>query len=504
MNSLHYAPPRNWMNDPNGLLHHNGRYHLFFQYNPLGVEHANLSWGHASSIDLITWENHPVAISFDDTEEIFSGSVVVDEAGTTGFGTPQTPAFIAFYTSMSTTTPRQAQSIAYSIDEGRTWTKYAGNPVLDRHSTDFRDPKVVRWHTDTESYWVMVAVEAAEHKVVFYRSDDLLSWEYLSEFGNSGAVGGVWECPDLFPLRVREPAGTEAISNEASSDDIRWVLLVSLNPGGIAGGSGTQYFIGDFDGRTFTPLPSIAPVDSSEETEMYALNWLDYGRDCYAGVTFSGLADDDRTLISWMSNWDYARQLPVDPETPQRGQMTLARRLSLISVNGQLRLRQIPIVPPVIAHTEITGVLVGQQPDPEVPDLVVSLPATGRIDLSVAYGGARGFVARLADNDNRSIVLTYDAAAEQLVLERRTGLEDFPPEFTSTERMPVAATPVITLTIWFDERAIEIYAENGTRVLTELLGALRSPSLHLAGLGGNIRIQELSVGAALFADPAAR
>ncbi|MFT4126347.1 MAG: glycoside hydrolase family 32 protein [Gordonia sp. (in: high G+C Gram-positive bacteria)] len=501
MNSLHYAPSRNWVNDPNGLLYHNGRYHLFFQYNPLGIEHANLSWGHASSVDLINWDDHPVAIAFDDAEEVFSGSVVVDEAGTTGFGAPGVPALVAFYTSMSKTAARQVQSIAYSVDDGMTWTKYSGNPVIDRGSPHFRDPKVFRWHGAEESYWVMVAVEAIDRQVVFYRSHDLLSWEFLSEFGAVGAVGGEWECPDLFPLRVDgasaatgDDRASAATGDDGASGEVRWVLLVSLNPGGIAGGSGTQYFVGDFDGRAFTPSPGASAVDAADAAGMRGLGWLDYGRDCYAGVSFAGLADDERTLIAWMSNWDYARVLPVDPDAPQRGQMTLARRLSLVGVDGQVRLRQVPVVPAVTTDTVLADAIVG-----EVSDCVVPLPAAGRIEVSVALEGAAGFVARLVDDADRCVVLTYDASVEELILDRRHGGDGFPAAFESIERMPVAVAPVITLTIWLDERAVEIYAEDGTRVLTELLGAVRASSLHLAGRGGEVRVREVAIGAVTFA-----
>jgi levanase len=257
---LHFSPEQNWMNDPNGLVYDDGTWHLFFQHNPYGTRWGNMSWGHATSTDLLHWEEQPVAIpqSFDEggaaIEDIFSGSVVVDEGNTSGFGTADDPAMVAIYTSAYTPAHpthagEQAQSIAYSNDHGRTWTKYDGNPVLDRDSANFRDPKVFRYtNPETgESYWVMAAVEALQYKVVLYRSDDLTSWTHLSDFGPANATGGIWECPDLFPLAVDgDPANT------------KWVLVVNLNPGSVAGGSGGQYFVGEFDGTTFTSESSVS------------------------------------------------------------------------------------------------------------------------------------------------------------------------------------------------------------------------------------------------------
>jgi fructan beta-fructosidase len=236
---FHFTPERNWMNDPNGLVYHKGEYHLFYQHNPNGNSWGDMSWGHAVSRDLVHWQELPVAISHDDNEMVFSGSAVVDHANTSGFGTRDEPAMVAVYTSAPKTGGKQAQSLAYSTDRGRTWTKYAGNPVLDIGSAEFRDPKV-QWYAPTRS-WLMAVALAAERKIRFYSSEDLKSWTALSDFGPAGAVGGVWECPDLFPLQV-----------DGDPRKTKWVLVVSINPGGIAGGSAAQYFVGDFDGTRFT------------------------------------------------------------------------------------------------------------------------------------------------------------------------------------------------------------------------------------------------------------
>lgn len=251
--AYHYTPERNWMNDPNGLVYHDGVYHLYYQHNPQAPVWGNMSWGHATSPDLVHWVEQPLAIAqtFNDQgqaiEDIFSGSIVVDTENTSGLGTADNPPLVAHYTSAYTgahpTHPGiQAQSVAYSLDGGYTWEKYEGNPVLDRGSANFRDPKVFRYTSPEtgESYWVMVAVEALEHEVLIYRSDNLLDWTHLSTFGPANATGGIWEVPDLFPLPVD------------GTGETKWVMIVNLNPGSPAGGSGAQYFVGEFDGVTFT------------------------------------------------------------------------------------------------------------------------------------------------------------------------------------------------------------------------------------------------------------
>ncbi|MFG2576365.1 GH32 C-terminal domain-containing protein [Streptomyces sp. NPDC048481] len=236
---FHFTPEKNWMNDPNGLLYYKGEYHLFYQYNPNGNAWGDMSWGHAVSTDLVHWKELPLALSHDDREMVFSGSAVVDAANITGFGTKKNPPMVAIYTSAYKDGGEQAQSLAYSTDRGRTWTKYQGNPVLGIGSREFRDPKV-QWYAPTKS-WLMTVSLSTEHKVRFYSSRNLKDWELLSEFGPAGATGGVWECPDLFPLAV-----------DGDPDHVKWVLVVNINPGGIAGGSAAQYFIGDFDGKRFT------------------------------------------------------------------------------------------------------------------------------------------------------------------------------------------------------------------------------------------------------------
>lgn len=295
----HFTPAKNWMNDPNGLVWHKGEYHLFFQHNPFGTQWGHMSWGHAVSKDLIQWEELPVAIAESDDGAIFSGSAVSigDE-------------IVAIYTRHTET--NQSQCIARSSDNGRTFDKFENNPVLDENKKDFRDPKVFKY----QDHWIMCAVQPWDHQVSFYKSFDLITWQYLSDFGPAAAIGGVWECPDLFPLTLD---GSEY-----------WVLLVSLNPGGLYG-SGTQYFIGDFNGDTFTPKYSTNEP-----------RWLDYGRDNYAGVTFNNEPNEKRILIGWMANWS---DIKTHPATSWTSQMTIPRELELMSYKGEVVLTQKPICP---------------------------------------------------------------------------------------------------------------------------------------------------------------
>ena len=280
-----------------------------------------MSWGHAVSSDLVNWQHLPVAIACTETTGIFSGSAVVDERNTSGFGSTENAPMVAIYTVHQNDESNQSQHIAYSLDEGLTWTKYADNPVLDLGMKDFRDPKVT-WDGDNNR-WLMTIAKPKEFKIAFFSSPDLKKWEHLSDFGPLGATGGVWECPDLHSLTT-------------STGEEKWVLLVSLNPGGVAGGSGTQYFVGDWNGTSFT-------------TNQSSTLWIDYGRDNYAGVTFNHVPNNRRIFLAWMSNWDYAAKLP---SPIWRTSMTTPRELALIEVNGELRLTAEPIAELTFPHDD--------------------------------------------------------------------------------------------------------------------------------------------------------
>lgn len=315
--ALHFSAASTWLNDPNGPVWFQGRAHVFFQNNPFGSEWGHMSWGHASSVDLTHWTHHRVAIPCDENEQIFSGCVVHDVDNTSGFGQPGQAPLVAVYTSNFLAPGphgQQAQSLAYSLD-GENWVKYAGNPVLARGSDNFRDPKVFR-HVDSEGErWILVAVEATQNKCVFYSSGNLRDWTYLSSFGPAHARSVAWECPDLFRLPVEDEDGESA-----------WVLVVSINPGGLTGGSGTQYFLGDFDGKTFTPY-ALRP----EGLELAAYDWLDHGRDYYAATSWHAWPDERRVMIAWLNNWEYAAQTPT---APWRSALSLPRELTIGRVAG--------------------------------------------------------------------------------------------------------------------------------------------------------------------------
>ena len=279
------------MNDPNGLIYYKGEYHLFFQHNPTENVWGNMSWGHAVSPDLFSWQELPVAITCTEETGIFSGSTIIDYSNSTGFGSVENPAMVAIYTEHKNDKSKQSQCLAFSLDNGRTFTKYEGNPVLDISSPDFRDPKV-QWINDQ---WLMTIARPDLHQISFFTSHNLKEWKHLSDFGPTAEVGGCWECPDLFKLGDK------------------WVLIVSLNPGGYQVGSGTQYFLGQWNGKEF--------IADDVKTR-----WLDYGRDNYAGITFNNTPQDRRIFLGWMSNWEYAHTFPTQP---WRGAMTLPRELSL-------------------------------------------------------------------------------------------------------------------------------------------------------------------------------
>jgi fructan beta-fructosidase len=449
---IHYTPDRNWMNDPNGLVYHNGRYHLFYQYNPEAPEHAHMSWGHASSSDLVGWEEHPLAISFDEHEEVYSGSVVVDSTNSSGFGVDGATPLVAIYTSARGFHGLQTQALAVSLDDGMTWTKYDGNPVLDRGSMEFRDPKVFRYEHGDSAYWVMVAVEAFERQVLFYRSDDLKEWTYLSSYGPAGATGGVWECPDLFPLAL-----------DGDPDDIRWVLVISLYPGAIAGGSGSQYVVGSFDGTTFTPDSLLAVVDHGDPTALGQIDWVDAGHDCYAGVTFNGLPDAERTFIAWMSNWDYARNLPT---SPWRGAMTLPRRLSLVTADGIPQLRAEPVTAAGAVVADISDVTLTNSLR------LAGVAPAARVTLDATVPSASELTMRLRHDSSGEggVVLRYSGATRRLELDRSAVAADIHGSFASIESIVLPDEgDRLELSILLDVGSVEVFADGGLRSLTDLV-----------------------------------
>ena len=401
----HFTPAENWINDPNGMLFYKGKYHLFYQHNPSGILWGNMSWGHSVSENLIDWQHLPVAIECTDTTGIFSGSAVVDYTNSSSFGSLENPPLVAIYTVHQNDGSNQSQHIAHSSDEGLTWNKYSDNPVLDLGMKDFRDPKV-SWDESRKS-WIMTIAKPLEFKIAFFSSPDLKSWTHLSDFGPLGAVGGCWECPDLFPLTT--PSG-----------GIKWVLLVSLNPGGIAGGSGTQYFIGDWDGRTFT-------------TDQEDIKWIDYGRDNYAGVTFHNVPDDRKIFLAWMSNWDYAAKLP---SPIWRGCMTLPRELQLINCNQELLLSSLPI-------SEITS----------TNDYLFTIDAD--IDSEIIIG-----------SEEERVVISFDASTKRISVDRSRAwfseIEEAP------QSSPMISLQEFTLRLILDHGSLELFVPEAGVAITTL------------------------------------
>ncbi len=330
---FHFTPAKNWMNDPNGPVYYKGEYHVFYQYNPFGTEWGHMNWGHAVSRDLIHWQNLPIALAEENGAMMFSGSTVVDWHNSSGFcrssDTEAPTCLVAIYTGHSPNL--ETQNFAYSNDNGRTWTKYSENPVIDLHLSSFRDPKVF-WHEGTNK-WVMVTVLASQHKVRFFASADLKHWTALSDFGPAGAIEGAWECPDLFSFPVDNEAG-----------QTKWVLSISVTRGGVAGGPGNQYFIGSFDGTTFSS-------DSSDQTL-----WTDYGADFYASTSFSNIPPSDgrRIWLGWLTSWEYGKAL----SDSWRGAHSIPRELKLKRFADGIRLVQEPVAELRVLrqrHTRVEG-----------------------------------------------------------------------------------------------------------------------------------------------------
>jgi fructan beta-fructosidase len=480
---IHFYAPPNWINDPNGPILLNGQYHLFFQLNPLGDEWGHMSWGHAVSSDLAHWKQLPVAIPEENGVAIFSGSTVVDQDNTSGLcgdaGQKTPGCLVAIYTGASK--DKQDQNIAVSRDGGATWTKYASNPVIDLGLKDFRDPKVF-WHAPSQS-WVMVVSLADQHKIRIYRSKNLRQWELASDFGPAGAISGVWECPDLVELPVLDDAGKRVYDTVTRHFVSRWLLSVNINPGGPAKGSADQYFIGQFDGFRFTEdHPGSAP------------RWVDWGKDFYASTSFSNIpsspdANPDRIWIAWMGDWQYASKLP---SLPGRGEMTMARRIffrqasalhGLTSSQAPLLLVQKPILP-IPADKRYAAMFGGPrfQPIPQANAQLAAQKPVGnvyRLRFTFDAGEAAESGVRLrrstANPDSPAVeetVVGIDQAKGTVFVDRtRSGETDWSPDFpvrvSAPLKHPQAGT--IAMEIVVDNNSIEVFAEDGETVLTDLI-----------------------------------
>ena len=406
--AYHHTPEYGWMNDPNGMFYKDGEWHLYYQWGPYGSMWNNLTWGHSVSRDLIHWEYRPEAIKPDALGYIFSGSCVVDHNNTAGFGKD---AVIALYTSAAEV---QSQSLAYSLDGGDTFIKYPGNPILTADIADFRDPNMF-WNEEIGK-WNLILACGQEMRI--YTSDNLIDWKEESRFGQSyGSHDGVWECPDLFKLPV-----------EGTSEE-KWVLFCNINPGGPSGGSATQYFIGDFDGSKFT-------LDNPEMYLDGKALWQDYGKDHYAAVSFSNAPDGRHTMIAWMSNWEYANNVPT---MQFRSANTIAREPFLYNVDGKVYL--------------------GSRPSPEYA-------GTG-LDKTVKVNGS--CTVTLSNENGEEFVITYDQKAMTLSCDRsRSGMVDFSQHFNIVATAPVCRR-ITSFRIFVDNCSVEVFANDGEVCMTSLV-----------------------------------
>lgn len=428
---IHFSPQAHWMNDPNGMVYFNGIYHLFFQYYPNGTVWGPMHWGHAVSPDMIHWKEMPIALYPDSLGYIFSGSAVVDSNNTSGFGKPGKIPLVAIFTrhdpkgEEAGTNTFQNESIAYSLDNGKTWTKYSGNPVLKNPGIrDFRDPKVM-WYAK-EKKWVMTL--ATKDRITFYSSPDLKSWRKESEFGEKiGAHGGVWECPDLFPLKL--------------NGKTYWILIVNLNPGGPNGGSATQYFIGQFDGNKF--------ISNDDK-----IRWVDYGPDEYAGITWNNTGNR-RIFLGWMSNWEYANEVPT---LKWRNAMTIPRQLILKQVGENILLASEPINELSSLKIRVATKISNQSILPK--QCIVRLKMNLINDYAITLSNKMG----------NEVLIGYDKKSNQYYIDRtKSGKVNFQKDFTGRFTAPrLAKGKKSDLTLVVDAASIELFADHGLTVMTAI------------------------------------
>lgn len=466
--AYHHTPLYGWMNDPNGMFYKDGRWHLYYQWNPYGSKWQNMTWGHSSSADLVRWEHHPAAIEANGLGTVFSGSSVVDSANTAGFGSD---AVVALYTSADVS---QTQSLAHSSDGGMTFEIYPGNPILTLES-EARDPNMF-WDADN-GRWVLSLAHALDHEMLFFTSPDLKEWTLQGSFGKGiGAQDGVWECPDLFRLKV-DGSGEE-----------KWVLVCNINPGGPFGGSATQYFTGDFDGKTF-----IADTDAEGAIPT---KWMDYGKDHYATVSWSDVPDNRRVLIGWMSNWQYAGEVPT---MQYRSANTLPREAGLFRApDGQLYLSSSPVAE-LAALRDKPSVSVRNKPaggNGRNFPLPGSNGGACEILLDIDSRKAGSVDITISNNDGESALLCYDAKAHTMSFDRRrSGLTDFSQDFPTVTTAPTFETDgKLSLRIFIDRSSIEVFGNGGKTVMTNLVfPTVPYSSVSVSAKGGNARIENLKI-----------
>lgn len=436
----HHTPAYGWMNDPNGMFYKDGVYHLYFQWNPYGSVWANMHWGHSTSTDLMHWNFEGSAIVPDAWGAIFSGSCVVDHNNTAGFGKD---AVIAFYTSAKASPwgDVQSQSMAYSLDNGKTFVKYEGNPILTSSEKDFRDPKVF-WYAPGKHWVMMLAV--GQHMEI-YSSVNLKEWKKESEFGAmQGAHGGVWECPDLVEIPVE---GTR---------EKKWVLICNLNPGGPFGGSAAQYFVGSFDGKKFVN-------ESPTQTK-----WMDWGKDNYATVTWNNAPDGRCIALGWMSNWQYANNVPT---RQYRSANTLARDLTLYREGQELYLKSTPSVEVKKARgkkVSIPSFKVSEKH--EMVNLFEEKQGAYEVEIVIQNAGASKIAFSLLNDKGEKVSMYYDLNRKQFVMDRsESGTVDFSKDFPAVTVAPANVDKELTLRLFVDRSSIEAFGEDGKFVMTNLV-----------------------------------
>ena len=411
----HHTPAYGWMNDPNGMFYKDGVWNLYFQHNPYGSQWENMTWGHSTSTDLVHWKYEGNAVEPDALGTVFSGSAVVDMENTSGFGKG---AVIALYTSAGES---QTQSLVYSTDNGKTFHKFEGNPIITSNVPDFRDPHMF-WNEDIKKWNMILA--AGQHMEI-YSSDNLKDWKYESSFGEMyGNHGGVWECPDLMKMKVR------------GTDKEKWMLICNINPGGPFGGSATQYFVGDFDGHKFT-------CDSKPEVT----KWMDYGKDHYATVTFDNAPEGRRVAIAWMSNWQYANQVPTQQ---YRSGNSIPRDLGLFEYKGETYCSVVPSPEMTAARSKKAGKKLT-----ESCEMVVNLKGNATITLS--------------NDKGEKVVMNYDAKAETFSMDRtKSGKMDFSKDFAAVTKAPTYGN-ISQLRIFIDKSSIEALDADGKMSMTNLV-----------------------------------
>ena len=458
---FHFSPATNWCNDPNGLVYNNGTYHLFYQHNPFGNQWGHMTWAHATSKDLIYWKHQPIAIPEENGIMIFSGTCVVDKNNTSGFGKDGKVPMVAVYTGHMENV-NQSQHIAFSLDGGITWTKYTGNPVLDLHKKDFRDPKIF-WY-EQKKYWVMCLMFPVEHIVQFYSSKNLKDWKHLSNFGPIGDTSGVWECPDLTQVPIEGMPGRK-----------KWLLQMSQN-------ASMQYFVGEFDGVKFT---NENPVDK--------INRPDYGPDYYAAISYNQLPTTVLpTVIGWVNNWNYANDIPT---TPWKAAMSLPRNLSVKKINNEWILVQ----KPVSATKSFRKELISLQNELVTENKLLPVKSTQfEMEFSLEPAATSVCGIKLARGENHFFEIGYDAAKQLLYIDRskssNTAFNENFKKLSRFEKTVGLKNKKIKLHIYLDNSIVEIFVNDGEAVFTaQIFPDEKANGIELFNMGIKSKFSNLKI-----------